>query len=43
MGRFPIQGVLSKCLNAFIVPEITSKYEGARDHNPLNEELLIGK
>jgi len=30
-GRFPIQGILPKCLKGFIVSEVNSESEQARD------------
>jgi hypothetical protein len=38
MGRSPVQGVLQKCLNWFIISEINSKWEHARKPNPWNEQ-----
>jgi len=34
MGRSPVQGVLPKCLNVFIVLEVNSESEQTRGPNP---------
>jgi hypothetical protein len=34
MGRFPLEGVLPKCLNGFRISEVDSELEGRRRPNP---------
>jgi hypothetical protein len=34
MRRSPVQGVLSKCRNGFIVTEVNSEFEHIRRSNP---------
>jgi hypothetical protein len=41
MGWSPVQGVLPKWLNGFIVSEVNSQPEQTRELNPWNKQLLV--